>query len=75
MVSRSASDYLASRMRFILFVLELKGALYCDRANTLFVVESISRHGTAASTQFMVISAPWMSIPRDQIKSLTRIIS
>ena len=38
MVLISALEYLASRMRFILFVSELKGALYCYSANALFVV-------------------------------------
>ena len=36
MVLISAFEYLASRMRFILFVSELKGALCCDSANTYF---------------------------------------
>ena len=44
-------EYLASRMRFILFVSELKGALCCDSANTSFVVESMSRQGMAGSSQ------------------------
>ena len=43
MVSISALEYLASRIRFIIFVSELKGALCCDSANTSFVVEYISR--------------------------------
>ena len=37
-------------MRFILFVSELKDALWCDSANTLFVVEYMSRQGIAASS-------------------------
>ena len=49
MVLISDLEYLASRMRFILFVSELKGALCCDSANTSFFVESISRQGMAAS--------------------------
>ena len=43
MVLISALEYLALKMRFILFVSELKGVLYCDSANTSFVVEYISR--------------------------------
>ena len=34
MVLRSYSVYIASRMRFIIFISELNGALYCDNANT-----------------------------------------
>ena len=45
MVLIPALEYLASRMHFILFVSELKGALCCDSANTSFVVESMSRQG------------------------------
>ena len=37
MVLISALEYLASRMRFIIFVSELKGALFYDSANTFFV--------------------------------------
>ena len=44
MVLRSALEYLSSRMRFILLVSALKGALYCDNENTMFVVESMSIH-------------------------------
>ena len=51
MVLRSTFMYLASMMRFILFVSELKGALCCDSANTSFVVESILRQGMAALSQ------------------------
>ena len=43
--------YLASSMRFILLVSEVNSALYCDSANTLFVVESMLRQGIAASSQ------------------------
>ena len=43
MVLRSDFVYLELRMCFILLVSDLNGALYCDSANTLFVVESISR--------------------------------
>ena len=51
MVLISVLEYLASRMRFILFISALKGALFCDSANTSFVVESMSRQGMAASSQ------------------------
>ena len=44
MVLRSAFGYLASRMRFIILVSELKGVLYYNSANTLFFVESMLRH-------------------------------
>ena len=47
MASRSNFQYLALRMRFIILVSELNSALYCNRANTLFVVESMSRQGMA----------------------------
>ena len=47
----SALEYLASTIRFILFVSELKGVLCCDSANTSFVVESISRQRMVASSQ------------------------
>ena len=75
MVLRSALEYLVSRMRFIIFVSELKGALYCDSANKPFVVEYMSRQGMAASSHLMVMSAPWISMPRDLIKSRPIIIS
>ena len=48
MVLKLSFVYLASMMRFIRLVSELNGALYCDRANTSFVVESMSRQGMAA---------------------------
>ena len=48
MVLRSAFVYLALRMRFILLVSELNGALYCDSANTSFVMESMLRQGMSA---------------------------
>ena len=51
MVLLLALEYLASRMRLILFVSGLKVALCCDSANTSFVVESMSRQGMAASSQ------------------------
>ena len=51
MVLISDLEYLASRMRFSIFVSELKGALCCDSANTSFVVESISRQRMAALSQ------------------------
>ena len=51
MVLISALEYLASRMRFILFVAESKGALCCDSANISFVVEFMLRQGMAASSQ------------------------
>ena len=41
----------------------------------MFVVEYISRQGMAASSQWMVISAPWMSMQRDLIKPRPMIIS
>ena len=41
MVLISPLEYLASRMRFILFLSELKGALCCDSANTSFVVNKL----------------------------------
>ena len=44
-------EYLASRIRFILFVSALKGALCCDSANTSFAVEFMSRQGMAESSQ------------------------
>ena len=47
----SALEYLASRMRFILFVSALKGALCCDSANTYFALESMLFQGMAASSQ------------------------
>ena len=50
-VLRLDLEYLAPRMRFILFVSELKGALCCDSANTSFVVEYILRQGMAESSQ------------------------
>ena len=50
-VSRLALEYLASRMRFILFVSEFKGAFYCDSANTSFVVKYVSRQGMVALSQ------------------------
>ena len=50
MVLISALEYLASRMRFILYLSELKGALCRDRANTSFVVEYILHKGMAASS-------------------------
>ena len=34
-------------MRFIRLVSELNGALYCNKANTSFVVEYMSRHRMA----------------------------
>ena len=43
MVLISALEYLASRIRFILFVSALKGALCCSSANISFAVESMSR--------------------------------
>ena len=46
----SALENLASRIRFILFVSALKGALCCDSANTSFSVEAMSRQGVAASS-------------------------
>ena len=46
-----ALEYLASRIRFIIFVLALKGALCCDSTNTSFAVESMSRQGMLASAQ------------------------
>ena len=49
MVLRSALVYLSPRMRFILLVSELNGALYCDSANTSFVVEYVLRQGIAAA--------------------------
>ena len=61
-------------MRFIFFQY-LKVVLCCDSANTSFVVETILRQGMAALSQWMVISAPWMSMPRDLIKSRPIIIS
>ena len=51
MVLRSALYYLASRIRFILLVSKLNGALYCDIENILFVVESMSHQGMVASSQ------------------------
>ena len=75
MVLISALEYLALRMRFILFVSELKYALCCDIANTLFVVEYISRQRMAASSQLMVMSVPWLSKPGDMINSRPIIIS
>ena len=75
MVLRSALEYLPSKMRFILLVSDLKVALYYNIANTSFVVEYMSRHGMVSSSQWMVISAPCMSMPRDLIKSLPIIIS
>ena len=71
----SALEYLISRMRFILFVSSLKGALCCDSANTSFAVESMSRQGMAALSQLMVMSTPWMSMTRDLIRSRPIIIS
>ena len=43
--------YLVLSMRFVLLVSELNGALYCDSANTSFVVESMYRQGMAALSQ------------------------
>ena len=51
MVLRSAFVYLEYRMRFVILVSELNGALYCDSENTWFVVEYMSRQGMAASYQ------------------------
>ena len=51
MVLISALEYLASSMRFIIFVSELKGALCCDSANTSFAVESMLCQGMAALSQ------------------------
>ena len=51
MVLISALEYLKSRMRSIIFVSALKGALCCDSANTSFAVESMSRQGMVASSQ------------------------
>ena len=45
---RSALEYLALRMRFILFVSDFNSALYCDSAKKPFVVESMSLQGMAA---------------------------
>ena len=42
--------YLASMMRFNLLVYKLNGAFYCDNANTLFIVESMSRQHMVASS-------------------------
>ena len=44
-------EYLASRMHFILFVSEMKGAFYCNSANKSFVVESMLQHEMAESSQ------------------------
>ena len=62
-------------MQFILFISELNGALWFDSVNTFYVVESMSRQGMAASSQWMVMSAPWISMPRDLIRSQPIIIS
>ena len=43
--------YLTLRIYFILLVSELKGVLYCNSANTSFVVKSMSRQGMSASFQ------------------------
>ena len=48
MVLISLLEYLASRMRLILFVPELKGVLFYDSANVSFVVESMLRQGIVA---------------------------
>ena len=40
MVLISDLEYLVSRMRFIIFVSALKGALCCDSTNTSFAMES-----------------------------------
>ena len=44
----SALEYLALRMRFILFVSALKGALCCDSASSSFAVEYMLRQRMAA---------------------------
>ena len=75
MVLRSAFVYLASRMRLFLLVSELNDVLYCDNANTSFVVEYMSRQGMEEWSQRMVMSAPCMSMPRDLIKQQSIIIS
>ena len=62
-------------MRFIILVSELSGALCGDSVNTPFVVESMLRHGMAALSQWMSMSAPWTSMPRELIKSRPKIIS
>ena len=69
-----AFEYLSSKMRFSIIVTELKGALCYDSVNTFFVVEFISCQGMAAQSQGMVMSARWMSMPRDLIKSRPIII-
>ena len=51
MVLIQALEYLSSRMRFILFVSELKVELCCVSTNTSFVVEYILRQGMVASSQ------------------------
>ena len=68
-------EYLISRMRFIIFVSELKVVLQCNSANASFVVESMSRQRMVESSQLMVVSVPWMSMTRDLIKLRPLIIS
>ena len=59
----------------LFLVSELKVALYWDSANTSFDVEYMLRQWMAASFLWMVMSEPWMSMPRELIKSWPIIIS
>ena len=74
MVLISALEYLASRIRFILFVSALEGALCCDSANTSFAVESMSPKDGGIVPVNGHVSAMAVK-PRDLINSRPTIVS